>query len=420
MEICSFFIPPLKTWRMEGREGRSRLTKWSLIVSLILAAVHAASLVYSFTGRILPNGHHLLNDPSFAHQALLVGVPVLGFLLLVGLAELITRYGIGNGFAVIIGYGILFSIPQSMVDLFTDDLKIENLSLGRKNIMTGEPPNLVGIVLFFFLLAVLYKKFYRGVPLPVLYKKFWKSIPVLFKRIRRPILKTKMGRKSVDFQLPVLPQGVFPLLWPYSIMMSIPAYMDVQGWWSITPYFISSTWAYWLIYTVLLIGTSCLSYFLISHPKRIVHNTLGKITFKEGWEKQVRWNAIRAIIVLTLIWFLWNAPLAVYAKESVLMGSLGLVSLITLAALLKDVFNQFRFMQASKNSRVLATFDNVHFVTVLKGLFEREGIRFCVQAFEYRRLFYFFEPLVKMRVLVDTRDWKKAGELADLENVTLV
>jgi preprotein translocase subunit SecY len=414
VEICSFFIFPLKTWRMDGKRGRRQLTKWSLIVSLLLATIHATSLVQTFTGRILPNGQHLLENPSFAHQTLLVLVPVLGFLLLMGLAELITRYGIGNGFAVIIGYGIIFSIPQSVVDLFTDHLEIENLSLGRKNIMTGEPPNLVGILLFLFILAVLYKKFWRGVPLPVLYKRFWKGIPVLFKRIRPPILKTKMGRKSVDFQLPYLPQGVFSFLWPYSIIMSIPAFIDFQEW-STTPFINDTTWSYWWIYTILLFGTSYLGYFLTSHSDRIAHNTLGKITFQEGWERKVDWNAIRAIIR-----FLWSAPLAVYAEESVLMGSLGLVSLITLAATLKDVFDQYRFMKAAKNPRVLATFDNVHFVTYLKGLFEAEDIRFCVQAFEYRRLFYFFEPLIKMRVLVDARDWKKANALADLENVTIL
>jgi preprotein translocase subunit SecY len=418
VEICSFFLPPLKAWRMEGKSGRRRLTKWSLIVSLLLATIHSSSLVQIFTGLILPNGQHLLEYPTFAHQTLLVLVPVLGFIMLCGLAELITRYGIGNGFAVIIGYGILFSIPQSIYDLFTDYLEIENLSLGRKNIMTGEPPNLVGILIFIFILAVLYKKFWRGVPLTVLYKKFWKSVPVLFKRIRPVILKGKVKRKSVDFQLPYLPQGVFTFLWPLAIISYV--HVLVFRWeWS-KKFLHDSTWSYWCIYTILLFGTSYLGYWLISHPDRIVHNTHGRITFQEGWERKVDWHAIRAIIIVTLLWFLWNSPLAIYAEENVLRGSLGLASLITLAAILKDVFDQYRFMKASKKYRVLATFDNVHFVTVLKGQFEAEGIRFCVQAFEYRRLYYFFEPLIKMRVLVDSRDWEKANQLADLENVTII
>ena len=418
VEVCSFFLPPLKTWRVDGKRGRRQLTKWSLIVSLLLATIHTTSLVQTFTGRILPNGHHLLENPSFAHQALLVLVPVLGFLLLLGLAELITRYGIGNGFAVIIGYGIIFSIPQSIVDLFTDDLEIENLSLGQKNIMTGEPPNLVGILVFIFVLAVLYKKFWRGIPLTVLYKKFWGSIPLLFERIHPIILKTKVKRKSVDFQLPYLPQGVFSLLWPLTIISYVHS-LAFRWEWS-NNFLQDSTKSYWCIYTVLLFGTSYLGYWLVSHPDRIVHNTLGRIKFQEGWERKVDWNAIRAIIIFTLVWGLWNAPLAIYAKESILLGSLGLASIITVVAILKDVIDQYRFMNASKKYRVLETFDNVHFVTVLKGLFEAEGIRFCAQAFEYRRLFYFFEPLVKMRVLVDSRDWKRANELANLENVTIV
>lgn len=418
VEVCSFFLPPLKTWRKEGRKGRSQLTKWSLIVSLLLAALHASALVRSFTGRILPNAQHLLEDPSLSHQGLLVFVMVFGFVMLCGLAELITRHGIGNGFVVIIGNGIVFSIPQSIVDLFTSDVRSENLSFGRKNIMTGEPPNLVGILIFIFLLAVLYKKFWRGIPLTVLYKKFWNSIPVLYKKIRPAILKTKTKRKSVDFQLPYLQQGVFSLLWPYSIIMNF-AQFGFGSEWS-TKWFNYSNWTYWLIYTVLLAAISYLSYFLISHPQRIAHNTLGKISFQEGWQKQVQHNALRSITAITLIWFMWNAPLAVIGKESVLNETLGLTSIIMLVALVKDVIDQYRFIKVAEKPRVLATFDNVHYVTVLKGLFEAEGIRFCVQAFEYRRLFYFFEPLIKMRVMVDARDWDKAVQLADLENVTII
>ncbi len=418
VEVGSFFLPPLKSWRMEGKRGRSRLTKWSLIVSLALATLHASALIHSFTSRILPNGQHLLEDPSIFHQGLLVVVVVLGFAMLCGLAEMITRHGIGNGFAVIIGYGIIFSIPQSIVDLFTQDVEIENLSLGRKNIMTGEPPNLVGILLFIFVLAVLYKKFWRGVPLTVLYKKFWNSVPVLLKRIRPPLLKIKVKRKPVNFQLPYLPQGVFTFIWPFTLLSYVNALIFSWDW--SHNYLGDNTWTFWLIYTVLLVGTSYLGYFLISHPDRIAHNTLGKIKFQEGWEQKVDWNAIRAIIFITPVWLLWNAPLSVYAEESILLGSLGLGSIILLAAFIKDVIEQYRFMKNAQNPHVLATFDNVHFVTYLKGLFEAEGIRFCVQAFEYRRLFYFFEPLIKMRVLVDGRDWDKAKQLADLENVTII
>ena len=418
VEVCSFFLPPLKTWRMDGKRGRKRLTRWSLIVSLVLAALYASTIVHTFTGRILPNGQHLLENPSLAHQGLLVLVVILGFAMLCGLAELITRYGIGNGFVVIIGYGIIFSIPQSIVDLFTKDAGMENLSMGRKNIMTGEPPNLVGIVIFIFLLAVLYKKFWRGVPLAVLYKRFWNSVPVLLKRIRPPLLKSKVKRKSVNFQLPYLPQGVFVLLWPVNLLSDLNAL--IFNWdWSYN-YLSDSTWTYWSIYTVLLFIFSYLGYFLVSHPDRILHNTSGRITFEKGWEQKVDWNAIRTIIIITLVWFLWNSPLAVIGRESILFGSLGLVSIITLTAIIKDGIDQYRFMQKTKNPRVLATFDNVHYVTVLKGLFEAEGIRFCVQAFEYRRLFYFFEPLIKMRLLVDARDWDKANQLADLENVTII
>ena len=417
VEMLSFVLPTFKHYRAGGLQGRQQLTQWSLIVSLLLAAFHASTIIRSYNGFILPNGRHLLENPSLLHQGLLGLTLVLGFVMLCGLAELITRHGIGNGFAVIISYGILFSIPLSVYNLFAYDREDKKI-MGQDNIMTGEPPNLVGILIFIFLIMVLYKKFWRGVPLTVLYKKFWHSVPALCKRIRPAILKTKMKKRRVDFQLPYLPQGVFPLLWAHS-MIDYSAIM-IFGWQWPNSYLNHKTWSYWYIYTALLIVISFLTYALISHPKRITHNIPGTIKFQTGWEKTVWRNALGSIFILSLVCFLWNTPLGVGWGKSIMHESIGLVSMITLAAMIKDVTDQYHFTKNARNPRVLETFDNVHFVTCLKGLFEAEGIRFCVQAFEYRRLFYFFEPLIKMRILVDSRDWKKAKELADLENVTII
>ena len=418
VELLSFVIPPFKHYRNGGPEGRRQLILWSLGTSLLLIIYFSYNQLSVFNLVVDSSGKPVLPDDALWQKALVMIVFVVIGILACVMAEGITRFGIGNGFCVLIGYDFITGIPSAIHDLFTPNGSVLE-PLGRKNIMTGEPPNLVGYLLFIFLLMVLYKKFWNGVPFLEFCKNFRRYIPDLYKKIQPVVLKTQAKGKPVDFQLPYFPQGVFPLLWPESILMYFATLLFSLDR-STTPFSEFTSWTYWLLYSVLLAGTSFLSYWLISHPMRIAHNIPVEITFQEGWLNQVQQNATRSITVITLVWFLWNAPLAVNLKESLLYGSLGLAGITSFAAISKDLVDQFRFMNSAENPQVLETFDNVHFVTYLKGLFEAEGIRFCIQAFEYRRLFYFFEPLIKMRVLIDARDWKKAKELADLENVTII
>lgn len=400
VEICSFFLPPLKNWRMDGTKGRNKLTKCALIVSLLIASQNAYGITLALGAMRTPDGEPFLGDPSLLHQGLFGFTLLLGFVVIYGLAVLITRHGIGNGFVIIIAYGILRTMPR---DAFQDSDK--TLALGQRNILTAESPNLVGMLLFIFIIVVLYQKF--GHRIPETYRKF-----------RTVKLKGQAKGKPIDFQLPYLPQGVFSLLWPYSFVAYLSFFMYAQELRStlIEP----ESWTYLIVYTVLLPLTSFLGYFLISHPDRIAHNTLGKVTFQENWDYIVDRNALRSITIITIVWFLWNVPYVLLEGEFILYDLIDIISLIILTAMVTDLVSEYRFLKEAGNPRILQTFDNVHYVTYLKGLFEAEGIRFCVQAFEYRRLFYFFEPLIKMRVMVDARDWDKANQLADLEKVTII
>ena len=97
-----------------------------------------------------------------------------------------------------------------------------------------------------------------------------------------------------------------------------------------------------------------------------------------------------------------------------------LAELIVIVAISRDIFYQYKFMSNVKKYRVMHDFDNVHYVTMLKGLFERENIKFCIQGFEFRRLYFFFNPLYKMKLLVADSDFERAAALVDLQNIKTI
>ena len=397
VELLSFVIPPFKQHRVGGHEGRKQLTLWSLGASLLLIIYFAYNQLSILKILVDGSGQPAVPHDGLWQKALLMIASVLCGVLACVMAEGITRFGIGNGFCILFFANALITMPDEFFNIYSEYRKI------------NQAPNLVGIIIALFI----------GI---FLFQKFWPHKNPLFKNIRTPILEGQEGNKPIRFQLPILPQGAVPFLWPESILMWIGSVFISNNF--MVRWFSYPSWGYLCAYAALLAGFGYLTYFLIAHPKRIAFNAMGKIKFPEGWEARVHQHALRSIILFALLWFLWNIPSAAddgpYNREYYFHTWITITGVIIFFAILKDVMDQYRFLKEAGNPRILQTFDNVHYVTYLKGLFEAEGIRFCVQAFEYRRLFYFFEPLIKMRVMVDARDWDKANQLADLEKVTII
>jgi preprotein translocase subunit SecY len=102
VEIAALVRPRWRPLRYGAHHGRSLLEAWSLLVAVVFAGLQAFFyhrwMVRS--GEMSPFFDVL---PTSAAARVLVGVaPALGSLLLVGIARAIGRYGLGNGFSILI------------------------------------------------------------------------------------------------------------------------------------------------------------------------------------------------------------------------------------------------------------------------------------------------------------------------------
>lgn len=105
VEVAALIVPAWRRWRIGGPEGRRRLGRIALWLSLVLAVVQAAGILSYLrtTGRITPD----------LVSAVAVGVTlVAGTFFLLALTEIVSRFGLGDGFSVVIAaYLVAAAIP---------------------------------------------------------------------------------------------------------------------------------------------------------------------------------------------------------------------------------------------------------------------------------------------------------------------
>jgi len=132
MQLLTFSFPALKQLQKDGEGGRRKLnqyTRYATLAICLVQAVLAAIALYNFKDR----GESLVVGYSRLHfivQSTLV--ITTGSMVLLWLAEQITKFGIGNGVSIIIMIGILSSIPgafQGADKDLADYLVIIGLSL---------------------------------------------------------------------------------------------------------------------------------------------------------------------------------------------------------------------------------------------------------------------------------------------------
>jgi preprotein translocase subunit SecY len=126
VQLVSVVWGRLSALERSGEAGRRQIARYTLILTLVLAAFQAfgvASALRNITG--------LVADPDGWFVPTATGSMVGGVFFLIWLSELITRYGIGNGIALVLSVSILVTLPSDVASV------IEVLRQG------AVPPNLV-------------------------------------------------------------------------------------------------------------------------------------------------------------------------------------------------------------------------------------------------------------------------------------
>lgn len=104
MQVLTAMVPYIKELKKQGRSGVLRVNSWTRMLAIVIALVQSI-----FTAQSLKNRGLINPDASTLELAAFVAATLVGFLLLLWLAEMITRHGIGNGVTVLLTASILSS-----------------------------------------------------------------------------------------------------------------------------------------------------------------------------------------------------------------------------------------------------------------------------------------------------------------------
>ncbi len=120
LQLLAFSIPSLKALQKEGESGRRKINQYTRYATLVIAVVQAAIAAVALS-RFTSGQHVLVHTEDrllFIVQSTLV--ITTGSMLILWIAEQITRFGVGNGVSLIIMFGILAYMPTSFQGFGTD------------------------------------------------------------------------------------------------------------------------------------------------------------------------------------------------------------------------------------------------------------------------------------------------------------
>lgn len=231
MQLLTFVFPSLKQmYHEEGEAGRRKVSQYSRLLTVPLAAVQGLSLL------VLLERQGILMNLTMFDRVTNIFVVVAGSLLVTWIGELITEYGIGNGVSLLIFAGIVSGIPAVLSQLWlTFDIAQVPMYL------------LFALISLVIVAAVVFVTEAER-PIPVTYAKRVRGMKMYGgMSTYLPIRVNNAGVMPIIFALSILlfPQMIFGFLAGYGneLVSTIASYINSL---------LNSTWLYSGLYFLLV------------------------------------------------------------------------------------------------------------------------------------------------------------------------
>ena len=257
MQLLTIAIPALERLSKEGEEGRKKITAMTRVVTVALALI--TSIGYAIF--LKSNNLLVIEDPTFFHYMVIVSCYCAGAALVMWLAEKINDNGIGNGISMILFANIIagaFSMVNSLINTVVQNGKFVWWGL---LLAIAEAAILVGIVMFIVWMTNAERR------IPIQYAK-------------RVVGRKMYGGQNTNLPIKVNMSGVMPIIFSNSIV-AIPATFAMlfgganaetgfAGF--INKYFNSTSWAYLVVFLILLIAFAFFYIAISFNPVEVANN----------------------------------------------------------------------------------------------------------------------------------------------------
>ncbi|HYU34408.1 MAG TPA: hypothetical protein VEW48_19820 [Thermoanaerobaculia bacterium] len=361
VEVFSLMTASGRRLRAGGAAGRARLNRAAVVTSLVTSAVQAPGIALFLEAGSTTFSAPVVDQPGWLFRLLLTATLTAMTAALFVLGNLLSEYGIGNGFALLvlteIGWSALGKGMAVRMELSEDTL-----------------PPAVGIFVTAGLVALL----------------------------------IRFIRAAEATWIPPFPQGNLPLGWTLAIL-----------WIPWIEKFLSSHFQLGSFNLPFLVATplgvvlfSWLTFEMFSSRPRLEANLPEPAEVIDRIEDLLerRLNPSTALLALgTTGLFAWNA----WQPHSWLSTTFTFLDLLLVVIIALDLHDQYRFLRRHGQVARLVQLDNVHLSYRLAARLREEGIDVLARAQRLRSLCFFFGALIKIDVLVPWEQRDRAREVWD-------
>jgi len=392
VEILSVFIQPLKSWRTEGYSGRVKIKRVALLATFLLGLWHGYGVAHGLENMFGTVGEKMVTNPGLCFRLISALTLTAGTFIMIWIAELITRKGIGHGISILIiaGYGpnIFLTLPQIIF-------------ASREDSHSHSP---LEYFLLFAIMAI----------------GFIALIAVMENGQRKISVKYSDGTEAY-IPLKLTSAGIMPVEWtatlimlPTTLLLLIKnvAYPDLRLPESLTLPGIR----YYVIYCVITIFLYYLFTSFFYDPKKMstfLKDRQATIVSPPGKnEESYIDRSLEAIIPVGVLYLcvLVFSPRVISRQVGFNLGG---VTLIITVAILLDLIEEMRIRRKENNLVKVAELHDVPMAGLLKSLFEQKGVPCYLRGYYHRALLYFFGPYIEISVLVPEEKIADAREVIE-------
>ena len=190
-------FPVLDRLQKEGESGRKKITQFTRLFTLFLAAFQSLGLTIALTKMQAGGGPTIVTNPTLGFYFVTVLTLVTGTIFVMWLGEQITERGIGNGISLIIFAGIVSALPSAVMNMI-QLVQIDEISLLSAILILAAVLSIVGFVIWV--------------------ETAQRKIPVQY--AQRMVGRKMYGGASTYLPLNVNPAGVIPIIFAIALVLA--------------------------------------------------------------------------------------------------------------------------------------------------------------------------------------------------------
>jgi preprotein translocase subunit SecY len=266
IQLLQMVIPQLKEWSEQGETGKQKINQATRYLAIILAFLQGYALIIGVSvgpgTALIPSLDASITSSGVRYLFYIYMALVMagGTALMIWLAGLITKKGVGNGTSLLIVAGIVTSLPTMWTTLWT------------KYIVNG----VSGWSIVWFIIILL---LYLGILLGVVYMQIaTRKIPVQY--------ANRQGKSDSNIPMKINSAGVIPVIFAQTIM-SIPLTVagfagasGSSGW--VSNIFSTGKPIGFILYVILIVIFTFFYSFMTINPEKIANNLSNSNAYVPG------------------------------------------------------------------------------------------------------------------------------------------